>query len=164
MATTQTPAVSPIANLALRHYNDLRSSGLTDDTIERSGIYSADRFKLSDILGRSIQTGGYVLPYPGCEPFARVKLDPAPSGDSSRRYSSPSREHNPTGNRLYLPPNLPAETLSDPKVPLIITEGEKKALMANQEGFACIGLAGVTCWVTKEPSKRRSVPLRDSGG
>jgi hypothetical protein len=39
-----------------------------------------------------------------------------------------------------------AEALPDPQAALLITEGEKKALKADQEGFACIGLSGVWSW------------------
>jgi hypothetical protein len=31
-------------------------------------------------------------------------------------------------------------------VPLLITEGEKKALKANQEGFACVAVGGLWNW------------------
>src|SRR5262249_23655191 len=37
--------------------------------------------------------------------------------------------------------------VADPSVPLLITEGEKKAAKACQEGLACVRLTGVWCWV-----------------
>src|SRR5207253_6981439 len=40
-------------------------------------------------------------------------------------------------NRAYLPPET-RRVLSDPGVPLLITEGEKKAAKADQEGFQCV--------------------------
>src|SRR5262249_11089176 len=46
--------------------------------------------------------------------------------------------------------------LKDPQTPLIVTEGEKKAAKADQEGFPCIGLVGVYGW-----QKRRA---RDESG
>ena len=50
--------------------------------------------------------------------------------------------------RLYLPPATCAK-LGDEKIPLLITEGEKKSARADQEGFACIGLGGVDAWSRK---------------
>ncbi len=36
--------------------------------------------------------------------------------------------------------------MSDPGVPLLVTEGEKKALAADQAGFPCVGISGVWSW------------------
>ena len=47
--------------------------------------------------------------------------------------------------RAYIPPNS-WEALKDSTTPVIITEGEKKAAKADQEGFPSIGLAGVYCF------------------
>ena len=41
------------------------------------------------------------------------------------------------------------EVLADPTKPLILTEGEKKAAKAMQEGFPTIGLVGVWGWQKK---------------
>ena len=37
--------------------------------------------------------------------------------------------------------------LTDPSIALYITEGEKKAAKACQEGFPTIGLGGLWCWL-----------------
>ncbi len=47
--------------------------------------------------------------------------------------------------RLYFPP-LVGPLLDDPGLPLVITEGEKKACAVVQAGLPCVGLAGVWCW------------------
>src|SRR5207248_2823259 len=39
--------------------------------------------------------------------------------------------------------------LADLTAPLLITEGEKKALAADQAGFPCVGLVGVYGWCKK---------------
>jgi hypothetical protein len=45
--------------------------------------------------------------------------------------------------KAYIPANFRPKILTDPNVPLYITEGEKKALKACQEDLACIAVAGV---------------------
>jgi hypothetical protein len=74
-----------------------------------------------------------------------------------RKYESPKGQP----NRVYFPPATRA-LLADPGVPLLLTEGEKKAAKADQEGFACIGLVGVYGWVATRPLKpngKKSGPL-----
>jgi hypothetical protein len=54
--------------------------------------------------------------------------------------------------RLYFPTCLArpfAEIARDATVPLLITEGEKKAACACKQGLPTIGLGGVGCWRTK---------------
>ena len=72
--------------------------------------------------------------------FKRIKPD--------RRYEDGPKYLSPrgSGNRLYLPAILDRSVLDDPSRPLYLTEGEKKAAKAVQEGLACIGLAGVWSW------------------
>jgi hypothetical protein len=53
------------------------------------------------------------------------------------------------GNRAFFPLYTRA-VLSDASRPLILTEGEKKACKADQEGFHCIGLTGVWNWTVKK--------------
>src|SRR5262249_5713838 len=57
-----------------------------------------------------------------------------------------------SSNRAFLPPGT-VDVLSDVTVPLIVTEGEKKSLAADQHGFACIGLVGVYGWQQKRETK-----------
>jgi hypothetical protein len=51
---------------------------------------------------------------------------------------------------LYIPPAT-AEQLGQADVDLLITEGEKKAARADQDGFACVGLVGVYGFLTGRP-------------
>lgn len=53
-------------------------------------------------------------------------------------------------SRLFKPLHLAPETLNNPNEYIIITEGEKKALKAVQEGFNCIALGGVWCWRSRK--------------
>lgn len=52
-------------------------------------------------------------------------------------------------SRIFRPIHLPVSTVLDPKQYLILTEGDKKAIKAVQEGFICCSLAGVNNWKTK---------------
>lgn len=69
------------------------------------------------------------------------------------------RLKNPNGNkyvkpkdmcsRLFRPLALSPNVISNRNEYIIITEGEKKAIKAVQEGFNCIALAGVWAWKQK---------------
>ena len=147
-----------------RHLVDLRRSGLNDETIAAAGLHSLSAAEVRGITG--VDGGpGLAIPYPGAvfrdgSPYVRVRLDsPRPMSDgSSARYLTRRGER----NHLYLPPNLPSSALSDPTVALTITEGEKKALKACQEGIPCVGLAGVWCWKTKIDGESVALPGLDS--
>jgi Protein of unknown function (DUF3631)/Domain of unknown function (DUF3854) len=57
------------------------------------------------------------------------------------KYETPARSH----LVLDVPPRIRGQ-LGDPKVPLWITEGARKADAAVSAGLCCIGLLGVTGW------------------
>src|SRR5262249_56041449 len=79
-------------------------------------------------------------------PFVRLKPDHPSDGRNGRKrkYESPLR----ASCRVYIPAKLRPH-LNDPGVSLLITEGEKKTLCADQHGFPCIGLGGVWAWQKK---------------
>jgi hypothetical protein len=83
-----------------------------------------------------------VIPYPDANGFARIKPYPMISG---MKYIQP------------IPPQM-QEVLKDPRLPLIITEGEKKTVATCKAGFNCIGLGGLWNWVTEG----RPIPDIDS--
>lgn len=136
-----------------RHLGEVESSGLSASTVEKAGIYSGTADEVRRILGFEVGTG-LIFPYPNCAPFARVKLDSP--GTDGKRYRSPRG----STNHLYIPPILDASILQDPTRALYITEGEKKALKACQEGLGTIGLAGVWAWRGKSV-RAESDPLPD---
>src|SRR5206468_7636703 len=73
----------------------------------------------------------------------RCKLFPPVSdgqGHTVRYY-----QRQGTSPRFYVPARARA-ALASPSVPLLVTEGEKKALKADQEGLACVGLGGLWNW------------------
>lgn len=132
---------------------------MSAETIRRCGFYSASQEQVREILGFSAGAG-LALPYGsqnGKGPFTRIKPD-IPFLDRSGR---PSKYLSPkgAGNRIYVPPQIMPEQLRDCKIPLYVTEGEKKALKAAQEGLCCIAIPGVWSW--KQRNGNRSVPIPD---
>src|SRR5262249_45973362 len=53
----------------------------------------------------------------------------------------------------YFPPHV-LPLLADASVPLLLTEGEKKALRACQDGFPCLGFCGVWAWQQRRPRSK----------
>ena len=144
-------------SLTPHHLADLRHSGLTDTTIAAAGLYSATPDQVKKILNRDVGSG-LVFPYlplNGRKPFMRVKPDSPPTVKGKpAKYLTRSG----AGNRLYVPPAV-RPSLEDPSMGLIITGGEKKALKAAQEGFNCIGLAGVYSFLERTAKgKSRVIP------
>lgn len=147
-----------------QHEADLAKSGLTDDTIAAAEIASAtDAAKTSQALGWEYPAKNLgaclVIPYFDASgrriaEYVRLKPDkPRTPSDKITGKPRVAKYESPRGaaNRAYFPP-LPRlhNALAEPSAPLFITEGEKKALKATQDGFATIGLVGVEGW-----SKRR---------
>lgn len=138
-------------HLLPHHEEDLRSSGLTDETIEAAGIYSEeDRNKLAVMLNRKSypQKHGAALVFPFRDEAGTVVLNRVkPTHPPKKNGKVKSKYMAPTGQavRAYFPPDV-FRLLDNPECDLLVTEGEKKALKATQEGFPTIGLTGCTCW------------------
>jgi putative DNA primase/helicase len=135
------------------HLDDLRKSGLTDETIAKADVYSeVDYRKISTLLNwrRPQKTLAPALVFPfydenGRNGFYRIKPDrPRVRDKKPFKYESPFGG----GNKPYYPPDV-IEVLHDPGQYLLITEGEKKSLAASQAGFPCIGITGVHNWKPK---------------
>lgn len=122
---------------------DLQKSGISPSTVAGHNVHTVPLDHIFQHLGYRLQglTSILCFPYPGVPGFCRDKLFPAHlkdrSGHKIRYLQRPG-----TGCRLYIP-NLAATVLKDVATPLRITEGEKKALKACQEGYPCIGLGGL---------------------
>lgn len=138
------------------HLAELRASGLTDQTIERAGLYTeTDQCKVGALLGwegRKVPAKmlpGIIYPYTradGTNGYARFKPDhPRMLGGKPVKYESPKGKP----NEIYIPPKT-FDALQAAHVDLILTEGEKKALCADQFSFPCIGLIGVFGWKPKK--------------
>jgi len=145
-----------IENFLPQHLEDLRRSGLSDEQIVTCGFRSeADPAKWSKLLNwktsHSDSGGAMCIPYFGADgtplDYVRLKRDkPRMKQGNPIKYESPKGSK----NRAYVPPGTRAAS-TDPTKPMIVTEGEKKAAKADQEGFACVGLTGVYGWQNKRP-------------
>lgn len=127
-------AISVLQSLSLAadHLEKLRAGGLKDETIMAAGIKTVEFHQLHQ-LGFGPECGRAIaFPYPGTS-YIRLRLD-HPRGDA--KYIGPTG----VTNRIYVP-SLVASLPDDQA--LFITEGEKKALVATQNGFPAIGLSGV---------------------
>ncbi len=149
------------ARLQERHLADLRSSGLSDESIRASGCYSATDATTRKLLGFGVGPG-LVFPFPGTEqrpgvPFVQVKPDNHLAWMNGAKYLTPKG----AGCRLYIPPIIPPDRLKNPRVPLYITEGAKKALRACQEGLVCVALAGVDAWKDQRTGESKPIPDLD---
>jgi hypothetical protein len=137
---------SEVLPLHSDHRQDLHKSGLTEDTIRRLQFHAIRPHDLRKFRG--VETA-YQIPYfsmsGASAGFARLRLFPpiTTSDGHTQRYFQP------TGStpHLYFPPLLDWDALArDPEKALIITEGEKKAAKACQEGLSTIGVGGVWNW------------------
>ncbi len=133
---------------------DLLKSGLSDEMITAMGVESLNSMQLSLILDRKdldIDEEGYKIPYFSMEgkpvsSFNVRLLKGVKKEDTEKRvkYLKPSG----TANLVYFPPNF--KHLYEANNYVIITEGEKKAAKACQEGFPCVAISGVWNWFDNE--------------
>lgn len=159
-STAESPEAQP---LHPEHREDLRKSGLNEDTIRRLHFRAVRPHDLRKFHG--VETA-YNIPYfsmgGDVNGFARSRMfPPIKTADGhTQKYSQP------TGStpHLYLPPLLNWQALAgDPGKTLIITEGEKKAAKACQEGLHALGVGGVWNWrVRLDSGEAITLPELDS--
>ena len=133
------------------HLEDLRKSGLSDETITEAGIKSVPPREIHQRLGFDILglQSMYEIPYGG--EYARFRV----FYEENAKYFKDGKEKpkyltgKDSGNRLYIPPKA-RPILNDLSIPLYITEGEKKSLKATQEGLPCIAISGLWNWKIKD--------------
>lgn len=149
-----------------QHLADLRRSGLSDEMIAACGFQSVERPKvIARILNWSTADRGLGpclrIPFASLDGerngYSRLKPDNPRSLDGKPvKYESPRKRP----NRAYFPPGLAAVLDSKHRF-VLITEGEKKAVKATQEGYPCIGIVGVYGWQKKRNSKDEPRELID---
>jgi hypothetical protein len=135
---------------------DLRRSGLTDETIAEMRLQSIPKgADCRTLLGwdHTPGNGGYKIPYFDLDGrdtgFFRIRFVPALKKNDGglTRYGQPKG----TTTRAYLPPLASCRSAwRDPRVILCVTEGEKKAAKACQEGILTVGLGGVNSWMRRK--------------
>ncbi len=143
-------SVSASSNLSItsRHLLDLRASGLRDDTIRAAGIYSeADPVAVARLINwkRADRLGA-------CLVFPHVSADGTPRDYVTLKPDSPLTDAKGKARKYECKkghpcaayfPHATIVAIADPLAPLVVTEGVKKALAADQDGIATIGLSGV---------------------
>lgn len=146
-ATTRQHTLTPHAS------DRLGASGLAKETIAKQQFRSVfDAAEVRRILGWATPDLGPCLEFryfdlDGSDTgFVRLRPE-KPRLRGKKDAKKPVKYEQPMGTplRAYFP--LAArEAILDPARPVIITEGELKALKATQDGFPCIGLPGVWAW------------------
>ena len=138
--------------LAPEHLEDLRKSGLTDDTIRAQFIRSVPPSMIPRLLGFDISSvrSAMLLPFRsaagGFMDHVRVKIFP-PLKDADGhtiKYLQPKG----CPPRLYFAVACLREAL-DAAAPLWLVEGEKKTLAVAQLGLPAVGFSGIHGWHTK---------------
>ena len=149
-AAPKEPADTQADTLPLWISQDLLKSGISEKRGLEAGLSAIAPADYEALLGFTLpdMPEGYAIPFidpvsggpmktSDGRPYVRAKLrEPVKVGESSAKYLTPRAG----GVHAYIPP----ETASAPReTPLVITEGEKKALCACQHGIPAIGLVGV---------------------
>ena len=130
---------------------DLAKSGLTVEQVEAVGWAMVPPQDYAGHLGFAIPGApeAYAIPFrdpvtgepmktSSGRPYVRLKFErPVHLGEKSAKYMSPQG----SGNRAYIPRE--AHEAAARGEPLLLTEGEKKALCACRNNLPCIGLVGV---------------------
>lgn len=131
------------------HLEDLKRSGLSDSTIEQAAFHSVPPNDINKQMGFNIPslTSCYEIPYDKSFSRFRAFYDDKSNGEKPKYIQRKN-----SGNRLYIPSTV-RSVLNDSSITLYITEGEKKALKAIQEGLYCIGLSGLWNWKNKGSEK-----------
>jgi hypothetical protein len=149
------------------HVEDLRRSGISDATIRLCRFRSVMAKDAGGLLNWQNDGGqlGDCLYIPFLTPEGReyaFRLKPdKPLTHTKRSGKVTKRKYEqPKGVpvRPYFPPGF-HPLIEDASVAILITEGEKKAARAVQDGFACVGLTGVTAWSVKRDRDADDKPI-----
>ena len=165
-------------------YRALEGRFINRHLADQAGIRRADNFTGRAVTGRKDgdMAGlliGYTLPGETAVREYRLRRDHpdmeihhGKPRECMKYVSPPGR-----GNLIFFPPDVNAEMLSNVEVPILITEGEFKALAASRAAlhksdtpqFVAVGLSGVWNWKSKSGKgtgpngERRSIkaPIAD---
>jgi len=153
------PAISPT------HLTELTASGITPEMAIAAGLYTeSDPSAVSKLLNwnKPAKSLGPCLVFPYFDqdgkPLGYHRLKPThPRMEQKKDGSSkPIKYEAPRGvpNRLFIPASTRA-VLNTSHDPLIITEGEKKSLCADTNGFPSVSIPGVWAWPARSNSNRK---------
>lgn len=157
--------------LTAQDYAKLESCWIPRELTEQARLFRVNSHEGAEIVGRknTKDYSGIVFPYfwPGNEsprdyrlrrdhPEVEYKED-GTTKEIEKYLTAPG-----SGNKLYFPPGVTAQMLTDTSLPVVITEGEKKTLalwrLSNTDTdtlrFLPVGLPGVNNWrgtIGREP-------------
>jgi hypothetical protein len=139
-------------SLAPEHREDLRKSGLSDETIAAQFIRSVPPGMIGKLLGFEMPGVRSALLFPfrssrgGFMDHVRLKVFPSLTDRDGHtvKYLQPKA----SSPRLYFVAGCLSDAL-DSDVPLWLVEGEKKALSVAQLGLPAVGFCGVEGWHTR---------------
>lgn len=129
----------------------IASRGITVDDAIACGLFETDTPQIDVHPSLSYLDGflGVGIPYWNAD--ATPKIVQARAHVRMRRLGELAKgtakyvQGTGTGVHVYLCPFIDwAAIFADPKCPIVVTEGEAKAIAACSQGFACIALGGVT--------------------
>lgn len=144
--------------MLLSAQQDLERSGISPTDAETCGLFDVENAR--ELYPDFRAEPALVIPYfkpdgepmtfqrDGAEvPFCRVRyVDPPPAarGFTGKKKVDKYGQPGASGTRVYFPPLVPwHELANDVQTPIIITEGEKKAIAAAAAGFNILALGGV---------------------
>ncbi len=138
-----------VPELLADHYRQLRASGISDEVIRERGYRSALGKSLLKELGFASsqqRAPALIVPLHGVDGKAagcQARPD-HPRKDNRGRIV---KYETPTGSagRLDVPPRC-RDSLADPAVPILITEGAKKADSLASAGACALNISGVWNW------------------
>lgn len=170
-ASATNPETSP-SGLKEEDLSMLKSSFISADIVSAAKIRRVGDDEGAELVDRQTRRGvnhaGLVFPYflPDRDDSARQYRLRRDKPEHERRKDGTVREKGKylsrpgSPNLLYFPPGLSMSDLKDVSLPIVITEGEKKALALSRlasEGtdkprFAAVGICGVWNWRGKTVS------------
>jgi hypothetical protein len=149
-----------------RDYATLTASWITPEMAAHAMLCRVTAQQGREILGQkgNRDCSGLLIPYyfPGeTSPFTyRLRLDhPDMCQGKDGKLKTRAKYLAPKGdrNRLYIPPGVTAEQLNDTTIPIVLVEGEKKALAlwrlarhaVDKPRFIPVAIPGVWSWLGK---------------
>ena len=151
-------------SLSERHAAELRDgSGLSAEVVKGRGyrtvVNGDELLTMGFSRSQADAAPGLLIPSYDVDGGRHYQFKP----DRPRKLKKPPKYETPKGARVHIDvPRPVAAALSDPTVPLYVTEGAKKADAAVTAGLCCISLSGVDCWRRRDgDGKGESKSLRD---
>ncbi len=159
------PPAQPLGLLPLA-VADLARSGIVPKEAAKLGLFAVENARAQSCFPELRAEPALVIPYFNLdgspitfdrdgEAFPFVRLRYLGEQTSRQGFTGPSRNGKyaqpaRSGVHAYFPPCRPwLEIAKDPREPILLVEGEKKAARLALEGFNAIGIGG--CWNFRRP-------------